>query len=605
MRIHNLKIFAVILSLVLIACCLVACGDKDGETTDPNNGGNSTPELQKFTGITFEDATFDFDGQEHEIVCKGVPAGAKVQYTNNKAILDGEYKAKAVITKDGYETLALTATMTINMSAEAVVQARANAVAQDNQNYDFLINLQTVVSGLALNGYYDAQYRYEKSTNNLSFMRTTSGSLLYDAYEWIYNDGESKIKLKADQDGIVDKIIVLPENEEELNLLNLPFSAIVDGINANNLTAIERIEGEYQYKANLALASETAVVQKLFEILGGLGAKVEIKGVEFANPAAGIDFYFSMNEDRTLLTAFQYSTELTSPVKGVPVTLVLNYKQKESDTEIDIPEASLITDSAEIATTTATINNAINAVKSATTYSIDMSASNEFDPGAFTSAIVDKYVARMYKNGDDFNHSYEYKSNTEEDGAEKYKYTLANIKDGSVHLVSRKGTNTVEEVAGYSASTQFDYLVALGVLSSNDISSIMSVSEDAKTTYHIYTKSSKSIDIQNDILAIVNSNDADGVVDMNNYFNTSNHVIKDAEIVVVVENGQIISIEVITEIEYIPTGGEYADKTVTLTNKAEILFNKNLDKAASYEAPKSTSSGLSGLGLNNTKFYIL
>ena len=342
MRIHNLKIFAVILSLVLVACCLVACGDKDGETPDPNNGGNSTPELQKFTGITFEDATFDFDGQEHEIVCKGVPAGANVQYTNNKAILDGEYKAKAVITKDGYETLTLTATMTINMSAEAVVQARANAVAQDNQNYDFLINLQTVVSGLALNGYYDAQYRYQKSTNNLSFMRTTSGSLLYDAYEWIYNDGESKIKLKADQDGIVDKIIVLPENEEELNLLNLPFSAIVDGINANNLTAIERIEGEYQYKANLALASETAVVQKLFEILGGLGAKVEIKGVEFANPAAGIDFYFSMNEDRTLLTAFQYSTELTFPVKGVPVTLVLNYKQKESDTEIDIPEADLI-----------------------------------------------------------------------------------------------------------------------------------------------------------------------------------------------------------------------------------------------------------------------
>ena len=605
MRIHNLKIFAVILSLVLVACCLVACGDKDGETTDPNNGGNSTPELQKFTGITFEDATFDFDGQEHEIVCKGVPAGAKVQYTNNKAILDGEYKAKAVITKDGYETLTLTATMTINMSAEAVVQARANAVAQDNQNYDFLINLQTVVSGLALNGYYDAQYRYQKSTNNLSFMRTTSGSLLYDAYEWIYNDGESKIKLKADQDGIVDKIIVLPENEEELNLLNLPFSAIVDGINANNLTAIERIEGEYQYKANLALASETAVVQKLFEILGGLGAKVEIKGVEFANPAAGIDFYFSMNEDRTLLTAFQYSTELTFPVKGVPVTLVLNYKQKESDTEIDIPEADLITSASEIANITTQINNAVTSIKSLNTYSIDMTAINDFDPGATTSAIVDKYIARMYKNGDDFNHSYEYKSHTEEDGAEKYQYTLANIKDGSVHLVSRKGTNTVEEVAGYSASTQFDYLVAIGVLSSNDISSIMSVTEDAKTTYHIYTKSSKSIDIQNGILDIVNSNDEDGVLDVNNHFNSSNNTIEDAEIVVVIENGQILSMEVLTKIKYVPIDGDHADKTVTLTNKIELEFNINLDKATEYKAPKSTTSGLSGLGLNNTKFYIL
>ena len=602
------KIFVLLLSLILVACCLVACGDKDADGKDngtTNNGGNNTPTLEKFTGITFDNLTVDFDGEEHEILCEGVPAGASVAYTNNKATNIGEYNAKAVITKEGYETLTLNAKLTINMSAEAVVYARANSNEKNEQNYDFLINLQTIVAGVPFNGYYDAQYRYNKSTNDLNFMRITSGSLLYDAYEWIYNDGESKIKLKADQDGEVEKIIVVPESEEELNLLNIPFAAIVDEISANNLTEIEEIDGEYQYRATLALASETAVVQKLFDILGDLGAKIAIKDVEFSNPAAGIDFYFSFNEDYTELVAFQYSTEITFPVEGVPVTLVLNYKQKDSNTTIDIPEADIMTSASEIASITTQINNAINSIKSANTYSIDMTAINDFDPSATTNAIVDKYIARMYKNGSDFNHSYEYKSHTEEDGAETYKYTLGNIQDGTTHLISRKGTNSNKEVTGYSADTQFDYLVALAILSANDISSIMSVEEDAKTTYHLYTKASKSITIQNGILAIVNSNEEDGVLDVNNHFNASNHTIEDAEIVVVMENGQIVSMDVLTKIKYVPTGGDHTDKTVTLTNKIEIAFNKRIDKASEYEAPKSVSTGLSGLGLNNQKFYIL
>ena len=619
MKKHWLKIFVVVLSLILVACCLVACGEKDPDTTPDdgtsnnggNNGGDPTPApLQKFTGITFADATFDFDGEEHELLCQGVPEGTTVVYTNNKATLDGEYNAKAVISKEGYETLTLNAKMIIVMSPEGIVAARANSVEANEQNYDFLINLQTVVAGVPLNGYYDAQYRYDREDNDLKFKRITSGSLLYDAFEWIYNDGESKIKLKADQDGIVKKVIVVPQSEEELNLLNIPFAAIVDAMDENNISQIEKLSsGEYEFKANIALASNTAVVQKLFEVLGNLGTSIAIQDVEFSNPAAGIDFYFNMSADRTELTCFQYSAEVTFPVKGVPVTLVINYKQNDSDEVVEIPEVGFITDADGIASNVATINNAINSIKTANTYSIDMSAINDFDPGATTTAIVDKYIARMYKNTVDgrvdFNHSYEYKSHTEEDGAETYKYTLANIQDGSTYIVSRRGTNKITEVTGYSANSQFDYLVALALLSSSDISSILSVTNEGVTTYHLYTKASKSIAIQNGILDIVNSNNEDGVLDANNYFNSSNYTIEDAEIVVEMENGQITSINILTKIKYVPIGGDYTEDVATLTNKIEVVFNKNLDKAAEYEAPKSTSTGLSGLGLNNAKFYIL
>ena len=65
-------------------------------------------------------------------------------------------------------------------------------------------------------------------------------------------------------------------------------------------------------------------------------------------------------------------------------------------------------------------------------------------------ATVDKYTGRLYKNTIEenvwFNHSYVYKAHHEEDGAETYKYTVGNIQDGSVHLVSRKGKNDITPV---------------------------------------------------------------------------------------------------------------------------------------------------------------
>lgn len=581
----TMRIFVLMLSLILVACCLVAC-DKDKDNTD--NGDNS---LKKFTGITFEDATFDYDGDEHEIFCEGVPAGAKVEYTNNKAILDGTYNAKAVISMEGYETLTLNATMTINMTAETVVNARARSNDKDAQSYDFIINLQTVVAGVPFNGNYVAQYRYKQSTNDLKFKRITSGSLLYDAYEWIYNDGESKIKLKADQDGDVEKIIVVPESEEELNLLNIPFGAIVDELDANNIYDIEKSsDDDFEYHARIALGSNNTIVQKLFNILGNLGTKVEIKEVEFANPAAGIDFYFTLSADKTEMTAFFYSMDISFPVEGVPVTLVLNYAQQDSNATVEIPDAGLITSASEISSTTTLINNAITSVKSENTYSVDMHAVNEFDPSATTLAIKNEYTARMYKNGTAFNHSYRYDVYHEEDGAEAYKYAVGNLTDGSVHLVQFKTfLNDREEVNGVTANGQFDYIVAKAYLTAGDISSIVKVVNDNVTTYRIYTKESRTIGIQNDILDIINDCNAEGVLDANNYFNSSEYTIEDAEIVVEMVDGKITSMKVVTKIKYVPTGGDHTDKTVTLTNTIKYEFNANLDKAEEYEAPEKDS----------------
>lgn len=58
------KIFAALLLAMLLALPLVACNKTPN--TPPDNGQEEITETE-ITGITFSDANFDFDGQEHAV----------------------------------------------------------------------------------------------------------------------------------------------------------------------------------------------------------------------------------------------------------------------------------------------------------------------------------------------------------------------------------------------------------------------------------------------------------------------------------------------------------------------------------------------------------
>ncbi len=66
-----------------------------------------------FSGITFEDATFEYNGRAHTILANNVPSFARVAYSNNSKTEKGTYSATATITADGYNTLVLKATLKI------------------------------------------------------------------------------------------------------------------------------------------------------------------------------------------------------------------------------------------------------------------------------------------------------------------------------------------------------------------------------------------------------------------------------------------------------------------------------------------------------------
>ena len=96
--------------------------------------------------------------------------------------------------------------------------------------------------------------------------------------------------------------------------------------------------------------------------------------------------------------------------------------------------------------------------------------------------------------------------------------------------------------------------------------------------------------IKDEITEIINSNEAEGVLDVNNYFNNSEYEIKDAEIIIEMKNGKIVNISITTKISYVSTGGEYSGEKVLLTNSIELAVNEKIDDAYINELYKTIKS---------------
>ena len=135
----------------LLMLSLVACGggstDTDTSTNTDTDTSASTdtdanvPQLKDFVGISFTNVTVDYNGQEHKLEISGtLPEGANVDYTSNKATDAGTYNAKAVVSCDGYNTLTLNATLTINKIDITGITFEGNTWDYDTTEHKIEIN---------------------------------------------------------------------------------------------------------------------------------------------------------------------------------------------------------------------------------------------------------------------------------------------------------------------------------------------------------------------------------------------------------------------------------------------------------------------------------
>src|SRR5574344_157059 len=75
----------------------------------------STSELETITGVSYANASYDYDGTAKEALVTGtLPQGVTAVYSNNSKTDAGTYTATVTLSGEGYQTLVLESTLTIN-----------------------------------------------------------------------------------------------------------------------------------------------------------------------------------------------------------------------------------------------------------------------------------------------------------------------------------------------------------------------------------------------------------------------------------------------------------------------------------------------------------
>ena len=103
--------------LSALSFALVGCSNELEASSSffhrPSKDTSQSSSLLHFEGVKFESKTFAYDGKMHRLSVENVPSFAEVVYENNDKIEAGVYTVKATISAQGYETLVLSATLTI------------------------------------------------------------------------------------------------------------------------------------------------------------------------------------------------------------------------------------------------------------------------------------------------------------------------------------------------------------------------------------------------------------------------------------------------------------------------------------------------------------
>ncbi len=71
-------------------------------------------------GLSFEGATFTYDGQPHSLIVTGLPEGATVSYSNNGKTNAGTYTVTAIVSLENYSDKVLTAELIINKAPQSI-----------------------------------------------------------------------------------------------------------------------------------------------------------------------------------------------------------------------------------------------------------------------------------------------------------------------------------------------------------------------------------------------------------------------------------------------------------------------------------------------------
>lgn len=362
------KILLISFCIIAILLTVVACDglpapvnpnapsntDKPGDTNTPNNSNTPNNDKKTFTGITLNDLTVEYNGEEHELVISGtLPEGAEVTYQNNKATNAGKYSVTATVTKENYNDLTLNAQLTINKADFVGLTLKGKTTIYNGKEH------KVEVEGDLPEG---TNVAYQNNA------KTAEGT--YNVSAVVTNPNYNTLTLTATL-RIINVVSVATTVVNGLVHAPDPWSFIPEGLHMDNMSYSQMPVNDFTSFVNVSTIGKKAIGKQLNVLYDGLidtaSALTYVDKVyavagtiadlyqsfinanpenyaEFSGEAGGFKFYIQLNGDNSLLLAgnstvsmeLQYNSE-TGVRKGrVQVTNGVAIKYDAAETHLKL-----------------------------------------------------------------------------------------------------------------------------------------------------------------------------------------------------------------------------------------------------------------------------
>ncbi|MDT0691137.1 T9SS type A sorting domain-containing protein, partial [Salegentibacter sp. F188] len=173
--------------------------------------------------LSFDDATFTYDGQPHSLAVSGMPEGASVTYSNNSKTNAGTYTVTAIVSQENFSDKVLTAALTIEKASQEII---FDELSDRNLQIDEDFHLSaTSTSGLAVTYSYTSEdAEPAASVSARGFVRLiTTGQINITATQ----EGNQNYKAAAP----ITRILNIASSEAKLDYV------VINGTNYDNPSA--------------------------------------------------------------------------------------------------------------------------------------------------------------------------------------------------------------------------------------------------------------------------------------------------------------------------------------------------------------------------------
>ncbi len=175
--------------------------------------------LKDITGISLEDKTYTYDGKVKSLAITGkLPEGVTVTYKNNENINAGTYEVTAILKGNGYNTLTLKATLTINKASYDMsgITFEDKTVTYDGNEHEIVIegtlpegvivtyenNKLTEVGSIDVIAVFSHNNPNYNEIPNMAATLTVEENPLYHTVKFIISDNEFKEVLVKEGEGV-------------------------------------------------------------------------------------------------------------------------------------------------------------------------------------------------------------------------------------------------------------------------------------------------------------------------------------------------------------------------------------------------------------------